>query len=209
MWKQWGQRFGQGPEWQFWATRFIVAQEQDPVESSQGDLVFVTPGSAEAKMQALAAELRQQPTAAGMEELAAWMYLNGEVEELFALATELEALYPFSPVPLRVKALAEWAKALHQAEAAAWSLPQLSALLPAAEQTLSIYGANSFESLSQNRPFYQFLLYDDWVFLAEQFKALDQPLGNRNLQAEWKLARDLHKQRGWPLPVRCQPYISE
>jgi hypothetical protein len=88
-------------------------------------------------------------------------------------------------------------------------LPLLNGLKPLAEQTLSKYGAESFESLSQNSPLYQFLLYDDWVFLAEQFKALDQPLENRNLQAEWKLARDLHKQRGWPLPARCQPYIIE
>jgi hypothetical protein len=208
-WKQWGERFGQGPEWQFWATRFIVPQEQDRVESSQGDLVFVTQGSAEPQIQELATEIRHQPTAAGMEELAAWMYLNGEVEELFALATELEGLYPFSPLPGKVAALAQWAQAMQEAQISGWLLSNLNRLKPLAEQTLLAYGADSFESLKQNRPLYQFLLFDDWVYIAEQFITLGKPMENRNLQAEWKMARDLHLKLRWPIPARCQPYILE
>ena len=209
LWTQWGERFGKGPQWQFWATRFIVPELEAPVQSSPSNLIFVAPGGAEQRLQELAAEIRQHSTAAGMEELAAWMYLNGELEELFALATELEALYPFSPVPVRVAALAKWAKAMQEAQASGWLLPLLNGLKPLAEQTLSTYGADSFQSLSQNRPLYQFLLYDDWVFLAEQFQVVGQPLENRNLQAEWKLARDLHKKQSWPIPARCQPYIIE
>ncbi|MFZ9755115.1 MAG: hypothetical protein ACO3DK_03675, partial [Bacteroidia bacterium] len=70
---------------------------------------------------------------------------------------------------------------------------------------------NTFGSDNQKpwleRPLYQALLRADALFLAEKMNAAGLS-SEASTAAEWKLARDLHRERNWPLPKRCQPYIE-
>jgi len=209
-WELWGQRFGQGPQWERWQASFqqagLLPNADAEVSTSERALLLVAPGQAESKMMELAAQIRENPSAAGMEELAAWMYLNGESQEILALATEMEALYPFSSAPAKLEALGRWAQAWNAAEGGGWKtedLQRLSALLSPIQNT---FGSDNQKPWLE-RPLYQALLRADALFLAEKMNAAGLS-SEASTAAEWKLARDLHMERNWPLPKRCQPYIE-